>query len=103
MSRSRSGGKDFGDGPRRRQRIGFGHFEQQAVGEDAAGMDQRESAVAQGFGIHFTAQKAVVVAAQGGHDELSGVFEIPALRLKMVRTDVHPLRPDHPRQETHTP
>ena len=89
-------------GRARRQRIGFGHFEQQPVGENAARMHQRESAVAQGFGIDFTAQKAVIVAAQRGDDELRGVFEIAALRLEMVRPDVHALRPDDPRQETHT-
>ncbi len=64
-------------------------------------MDDCEGAVAQGFGVHFAAHEAVVVAAEGGGDELGGVLEVTALRLEVVGTDVPALRPEDSRQNSH--
>jgi hypothetical protein len=42
------------------------------------------------------------VRAQIGIEKPEYVFEIPALSLEMVRTEMHSFRPDDPRKELHS-
>ena len=78
----------FGDAARLGEFVVLRHVKGEAVGEDAAGVGQVHSAVAQSFGVQVVAAKSERLVPDGGSGELNGVFEIAVLGLKMVRPDV---------------
>ena len=77
--------------------IALRHVERQAVAENPARVEQRNGAVMKRLGIQFHAGQAVRSEPEGRSGELDGVFEIAALYLEMVRSQVHAFRPHHPR------
>ena len=91
------GRKQVGNDPRRRQRIAFRHVERQAVAENSARVNQRNGAVMERLGIQFHPRQPVRGEPERRGGKLDGVFEIAALHLKVVRTQVHAFRPHHPR------
>ena len=79
---------------RRRSIIRSGQIERQAVFKKAAAVCQGEGAVAQSIAVELQAGKAVRIAPKAGGDKIQRVFEVAALRLKIVRTQIHPFGPD---------
>ena len=77
------------------QRIAFRHIENQAVGENAARVQQVDGAVVKRVGIQLQARQSVGGKPERRGGELDGIFEIAALHLEMVRPQVHPFRPHH--------
>ena len=88
---------DGGDGIRLR------HVERRAVGENTGGMHQADGSIAQRVVVQGAADKAVALEPQRGCGEVDRIFKVACLCLKLVRTEVHALRPHHLRQGSHRP
>ncbi len=56
----------------------------------------RKRAVAQRFGVEAATDQAVGFKPERGRREVDGILEVPALRLKVMRPQVHPFGPDDP-------
>ena len=83
------------------KRIGIGHLKSEAVGKDAVGVNQRERAVEERFGIDLSGGKAVGFEPERGDGETSGIFEVTALCLEVMRAQVHAFRPDDTGESFH--
>ena len=85
-------------GDRRKQRrkiaglrrdIRAGHVEGEPVREKAACVSQSKSSVAQCVRVKLQSGKSVSVAPKAGSDEIQGIFEVAALGLEMMGTEIH--------------
>lgn len=84
----------FTDISRGGKRVAFGHIENETVGQDTAAVKQRECPVSKGVAVELERDDAVCGKAQRVGNETDGIFEIPALHLEMVRTQMHTFRPN---------
>ncbi len=82
-------------------RVTVGQIEDETVRQDAGCEAEDGEAVSHGLRIEGKMEESPWLLVQIGTQEPQRVFEIPALRLEMVRTKVHSFRPDDPRQEFH--
>ena len=57
--------------------------------------------IADGLLVQFGSGAIPRARAKGWREERNRIFKIPALGLKMVWTQIHPLGPHHPRQKFH--
>jgi hypothetical protein len=96
------GRKEVAELNRIRRCVAVGQVEDEAVGKDSGCEAEDGETVAERLGIEGEVEKSPRVLAQIGVQEPQGIFEIPALRLKMVRPEVHAFRPDDPGQELHS-
>ena len=87
-------GKQRAEFARRRSGIRTRQIERQSVFKQAARAGQGEDAVAQSVVVELKPGESVRIAPQAGGDEVQRVFEIAALRLKMMRAEIHAFRPD---------
>ncbi len=62
---------------------------------------QGEGAIAQSVAVKLQSGKAIRVPPKTGGDEVQRVFKIAALRLKIMRAEIHAFRPDGFVQEFH--
>ena len=95
------GREQIGDGTDGGHGVGLRHVEGRAIGENTRGMHQADRSVAQGIAIQGAPDKAVALEPQRCGGEVDGIFKVACLRLKLVRTEVHALRPHHLRQGSH--
>jgi len=77
-------------------RVAVGEIEDEAVGQDAGCEAEYGEAVSEGLRIEGKMEKSPWIPAQIGTEEPECVFEIPALRLEVVGTEMHSFRPDDP-------
>src|SRR5438477_5358304 len=75
--------------------VTLGHVENETVGENAASMQQRQSPILKGISIELIRDHSMWGKTKRIRNERNRVFEIPALHLKMVWPQIHPLRPNH--------
>jgi hypothetical protein len=78
----------------RRRRIIVRDAEGRAVGEDAARVAQRQRPVPQRVVVHRQRGDAVRIREQRAQRERDRLVEVAALRLEVVRREVHPFLPD---------
>lgn len=83
-------------------RVAVGKIEDEAVWKDAGSEIEDGETVAEGLRINGKMQKSPWLLAQIGIEKPERVFEIPALSLEVVRTEMHSFRPDDPREELHS-
>ncbi len=84
------------------ERIGIGQLKGESIGKNSRGMQQCRAPIADGLLVQLGMQQPPWLMPQAGRQECDRVFKIAALRLKMVRAQIHPLRPHHPRQKFHS-
>jgi hypothetical protein len=97
------GRKQIRHGARLGKWIAFRHVEGQAIGKDAARVQQRNSAVVKRLPIELHAAESIGSEPQRRHGKLNGIFEVAALDLEVVRPQVHALGPDYSRKQLHIP
>ena len=96
------GRKDFEQIASRRRRVGVRQLKGQAIRKNPRSMQQRRVAIADGLLVQLGMQQPPRLMPQAGCEECDRVFKIAALCLKMMRAQIHPLRPHHPRQKFHS-
>ncbi len=91
------GGEEIRDIARRRQRIAVRHVKRQSIRKNPAGMQQRESAIAQRFSIQSQAYEPIGFITECGGSKLNRIFEVTALHLEMMGRQIHAFGPDNSR------
>jgi hypothetical protein len=88
--------------PRSWHRIAFWHVEGETVREQPAGVQHRDRTVPQRLRIQLAGSQTPRFEPEFRSCEPNRIFEIAALKLEVMRAEVHPLRPHHPRQKLHS-
>lgn len=96
-----SGREVGGDGAGSGRSVGSGHVEGEAVGEESASGEERDGAVLESFVIELASSESVGLEPEIGEREVDGIFEVTALRLEVVRPEVHAFRPHNSREGSH--
>ena len=82
--------------------VAIGQVEDKTIRQYARREVQNGKAVVNGFGVQRKMQETPRLRMEIGIEKPEGVFEIAALRLKVVWPQVHSFRPDDPRKELHS-
>src|SRR5215831_9051559 len=93
--------KMLDDRTRRRHVVGPGDLERFSIGHEAVAFGQSELAVLQRFRINLKICDAPIGEMGGRKSKIQVVFEKLILRLEMLRSQKHSLRPDDPMPVLH--
>src|SRR6185369_17288414 len=77
-------GKELGHRAGGRKVVAFGHVEGKPVVENAARMNQGNGAVVKRLGVEFDTGESIRGIPKRRGRKVNGVFEVPALHLKVV-------------------
>ena len=81
--------------------IAFRNVEWQSILKHPAPMQKAYRSIAQRIGVELAGSKTVRIPPQARRGKVDGLFEIPVLRLEMMRRQIHPFRPHDSRQQLH--